>query len=47
MTDPFRPRSEPAKTFYDTFQDEADLRNGRNVAEWQPKEEKTEEETKE
>lgn len=33
--DPFRPRSAPARTIYDAFQDEAAKRPGRTVAEWQ------------
>lgn len=32
--DPFRPRSEPARTIYDAFQAEAENRNGRPPEEW-------------
>jgi hypothetical protein len=32
--DPFRPRSEPARTLYDAFQEEAANRNGRSFEEW-------------
>lgn len=32
--DPFRPRSEPARTLYDAFQAEAAKRNGRSFEEW-------------
>ncbi len=34
MRDVFRPRTEPAKTLYDAFQDEATKREGRTVSQW-------------
>lgn len=34
MSDIFRPHTEPARTLYDAFQEEAAKRKGRSVEEW-------------